>query len=208
MLGVDLPAGLPGRVLDLLARNPRLGRGQLRAEPAVRDPPDTLQGLRAATTEPHLERLLNGASRGRNRAEGPSLGLMVDRLAGPPRAQEREDLLEHRAASGAGRHQRVSLGRLLDPGHEAEQQPTVRDLVKLRQLLGKHERVTTERHHIRTEPHPIGRTREQRDAKQWIQNRRDWQIGQPDPVKTARFDRAAECDDLLARQRARMRSDR
>ena len=108
---------------------------------------------------------------------------MVDRLTGPPRAQESEDLLEHRAASGAGRHQRVSLGRLLDPGHKAEQQPTIRDLVKLRQLLGKHERETTEGHHIRTEPHPIGHTREQRDAKQRIQNRRDWQSDSQIPSK-------------------------
>ena len=48
MLAVDLPAGVSGGQLDLLAGAAGLGRGKLRAEPAVSDPAGPLERLGAA----------------------------------------------------------------------------------------------------------------------------------------------------------------
>jgi hypothetical protein len=151
----------------------RFIRSYLRAKPAVGDPANTVKRLRPTTPEPDLERILDGPHNGPQPGEGPTLGRVLDGLAGPPSAEQSEHFLEYLTPSCVSEPERLALPRGPDPGHETQQQPAVGDAVDVRQFLGKQKRVAPQWDHVRPQPQARRPSRNERQAEQRIDHRRE-----------------------------------
>ena len=120
---IERPASRRGLLDHHAPRRRLVGRAQ-RRQPAVREPAAALErgGHRAA--QPHLERLLH-------RAAGESLtswkvpggALVAHRLARPQPPQQRQRLVDERAAALGLDADRLALRRVGEAGHQRHQQP-------------------------------------------------------------------------------------
>ena len=145
MIGLDLPAGFGGGVIDHAYRRARLVRRQQGAEPAVGQAPGPPQPGGGRAAQPDVERL------GRARADagavdGEELSLERHRFAGKEQAQQGERLVEKGSplAAGCVEHRPFGiLGRLQaeDRQHPAGGQPGQR-----RQLLRHQHRMPAREH--------------------------------------------------------------
>src|ERR1700733_5131897 len=124
---------------------------------------------------------------------------MIDDLARPPGPQQSQRLLQKLAAPGAVQLQRLALHGLADPGHEAEQESPVAQLVELRERFGEEVGIATERNDVGAETQTARLAGDQREAEQWIGRRGDGKVGEPDSIEAARLDGLGEGPQVSSR---------
>jgi hypothetical protein len=207
VLGIDLAPGAVRRRLDVAAGRAGLEWRQLGAQPPIRDSPDSIQRLRPAAAQPHLQRILHRARDGSQLIECPALGAMIHRLARPPAPQQAEHLLEHLTAPCAVESECLALPRLAEAGDEAEQQTAAGDLIELGQLLGEQEWVAAKRDQVGAQVQPARAPGGEGQAEQWIEHRSDRKVRQPQPVEAGGLERLGEHGQLRSGQRSCVRAD-
>ena len=134
VIGLDLPPGLGGRVLDHADRRARLLRRQQGAEPAVGQAADPPQPGRGRAAQPDVQRL------GQRRAEADVVHGEVgaregDRLVGQQQAQQRERLVEQGPALAGRCVEESPFGMTGRLQAEDRQHPTGGQPGQRRQLL-------------------------------------------------------------------------
>lgn len=75
----------------------------------------------------------------------------------------------------------------------------MRDAVQLGQFLGQQKGVAPKGHNVRAQSHTHRPSRDERHAEERIDDRRNGEIREPDPVKAARLDGVGEHQQVAVR---------
>src|SRR5688572_18971225 len=133
MIRRDRPSRCVSDSLDRAAGLAGLGRRDRGTQPAVGESPDAVESLRSVAAKPDLEWLLHRLRTDTHVVEHKSFELMRHRLSRPPRAQERDDLLDQLPPVARPDTEREPFVRLVDAGHKAEKYPSAGELIELRE---------------------------------------------------------------------------
>ena len=115
---------------------------------------------------------------------------MGDRLLGPARPQHLQRLVETLAALLARHPESLLLVRIGHAESEGRQQPSVREAIEGRQLLGQHHRVATRKHHdAHAELQTLGTAGGVGHAHQRIGRLAPDAFAQPEAVEAQRLER-------------------